>query len=52
MNRTYKIIKQGASIGIKCLRCGLTSWLADDVQRKYCGNCHKFHEDIYGNPIY
>ena len=35
-------------IGIKCRKCGLTSWNENDVRALYCGNCHKFHE---ANPM-
>jgi len=30
--------------GIKCLRCGRTSWNQNDVEKKYCGSCHQFHD--------
>lgn len=43
---TYEIVtsKDGKQKGIKCLDCGLTSWHYKDVEEKYCGNCHEFHE--------
>jgi ribosomal protein L37E len=44
--KTYEIVTKNDSTGIKCLTCGLTSWNHNDVQYKYCGNCHKFHNDI------
>lgn len=31
---------------ITCPRCGMTSYNADDIEKKYCGNCHMFHSDI------
>jgi hypothetical protein len=31
--------------GIECLICGLTSYHPEDVSQKYCGRCHRFHED-------
>lgn len=40
----YKIIKKNKETGIKCLRCGRTSWSPPDVENKYCGYCHKFHD--------
>lgn len=47
--KTYEIIisqgTQGTFKGIKCFTCGLTSWNEHDIKEKYCGNCHKFHED-------
>ena len=29
---------------ITCFRCGMTSYNANDVQKRYCGHCHVFHE--------
>jgi hypothetical protein len=31
---------------IRCLRCGLGSYNPNDIQHKYCGYCHIFHEDF------
>jgi len=31
--------------GIRCNKCGLTSWNPMDVAERYCANCHVFHED-------
>jgi hypothetical protein len=44
--KTYEIVASpdGERAGIKCLDCKLTSWNANDVKEKYCGNCHEFHE--------
>jgi flavodoxin len=43
---TYEIIEdiKGDLKGIKCFICGLTSWNINDVEQKYCGNCHQFHD--------
>lgn len=30
---------------ITCPLCGRTSWHIDDIKEKYCGHCHKFHDD-------
>lgn len=30
---------------IKCLECDLTSYNINDVDEKYCPQCHKFHSD-------
>jgi hypothetical protein len=30
---------------ITCLACGRTSHNTHDVQHRYCGHCHVFHED-------
>ncbi len=29
---------------ITCFRCGMTSYNLQDMYRRYCGNCHVFHE--------
>lgn len=39
---TYEIINNGAAI--KCLVCGMTSYNTNDIEQKYCGHCHQFHE--------
>jgi ribosomal protein S27AE len=40
----YEIIVKDGQRAIKCLRCGMTSWSAGDVDNLYCGNCRAFHE--------
>lgn len=30
---------------IRCLHCGRTSYNPSDVRERYCGFCHRFHED-------
>jgi ribosomal protein L37E len=30
---------------IKCHRCGRTSYNRNDVAQRYCGFCHRFHDD-------
>jgi hypothetical protein len=30
---------------ITCYRCGMTSYNPNDVLYRYCGNCHKPHEN-------
>jgi hypothetical protein len=37
--------------GIRCLSCGLTSYNANDIREKYCGNCHAFGS-ILDNAAY
>lgn len=39
----YRIAATGRTI--TCLHCGVTSHNQNDVRERYCGNCHKFHED-------
>lgn len=48
--KTYHLLDEfdtrtGYRAGIRCLICGLTSWNPNDVENRYCGHCHHFHED-------
>lgn len=38
----YKIAGDGS--WILCLQCGRTSYNKNDVERRYCGACHVFHD--------
>ena len=31
---------------ITCPVCSMTSYNVFDVRRRYCGNCHKYHDDM------
>lgn len=31
---------------ITCPACGMTSHNPNDVKEKYCGNCHKYYDDM------
>jgi len=31
---------------ITCPKCGMVSYNQNDVENKYCGNCHQFHSDM------
>jgi hypothetical protein len=31
---------------ITCPRCYRTSYNPNDIEQKYCGNCHMFHKDM------
>lgn len=42
---TFTIASDGQAI--TCLRCKRTSHNENDVEQRYCGYCHVFHEDIY-----
>ena len=42
--KTYEIITVLDNDGIKCLKCGMISFNKNDVDFKYCGNCHRFHD--------
>ena len=49
--RTYIIRDDPRAISgqsIQCLICGRTSHHPDDVKHRYCGYCHRFHEDVRG----
>ena len=42
---TYEIIDTNGNgkLAIKCLICDMTSHNKNDINQKYCGNCHQFH---------
>jgi ribosomal protein L37E len=40
---SYTMIDQGRAI--RCNMCGSASYSAQDIRQKYCGRCHKFHND-------
>jgi len=48
MGITYEIITgdDGKAEAIKCLRCNMVSYHPKDVEHRYCGNCHVFHDDL------
>jgi len=31
---------------ITCPQCGMTSYNQNDIEQRYCGNCHQFHKDM------
>lgn len=39
----YLVSADGKSI--TCLECGAISWHPLDVQQRYCGRCHRFHDE-------
>jgi hypothetical protein len=39
----YELLDEGRAI--KCYVCGMVSHNPNDVAQRYCGNCHRFHED-------
>lgn len=41
--KTYVWLFSGAAI--QCLICNRISYHPMDVKEKYCGNCHRFHDD-------
>jgi hypothetical protein len=40
---TYRLVDDGRAI--ECLRCGMVSYHPEDVRQRYCGHCHRFHDD-------
>ena len=44
MTETYEIVDDG--LGIKCLKCGKTSYDLGDLYNLWCGSCKRFHEDM------
>lgn len=41
----YEIREEpGVPRSIRCLVCGNASYHPLDIQEKYCGHCHRFHE--------
>lgn len=44
---TYLIREGHDTRSITCLHCGLTSYHPQDMENKYCGKCHIFHDDIW-----
>ncbi len=47
----YKIIEGGKHSGIKCLDCTMVSYNVNDINNRYCGNCHKFHPKKKGIDV-
>lgn len=49
--KTYELVQSPAKAGshalegFKCLKCRRTSYHPRDVEHRYCGNCHVFHDD-------
>jgi len=31
---------------ITCPQCGMVSYNTNDIEHKYCGNCHEWHEHM------
>jgi hypothetical protein len=45
---TYEIVDNGKAI--LCLRCMRISHHPTDVKNRYCGFCHRFHNDPLPPP--
>lgn len=41
--KTFEIVTKNELQGIKCLCCQMISYNPNDIEYKYCGNCHQFH---------
>jgi hypothetical protein len=44
-SRGYAIRTERGETSITCLACGFTSRHPNDVEQRYCGHCHTFHEE-------
>ncbi len=46
---SYRLVKSAfahrSALGIQCLVCGRISYHPEDIRERYCGSCHRFHED-------
>jgi hypothetical protein len=40
--------RQRLQLGIRCHTCNRTSYHPKDVSERYCGACHRFHDDGLG----
>ena len=48
--RVYRAIGLTYGIGldgdwIECFRCGMVGYNPHDIAQRYCGKCHRFHEE-------
>lgn len=45
----FRIVRHTRMRAIECLDCGAVSYNANDLEHRYCGRCHKFHQqhDLY-----
>jgi hypothetical protein len=43
----YELVRSNSANepGIRCKTCGKVSYQPQDIANKYCGQCHKFHEE-------
>lgn len=40
----HEVTPTGLRTAIVCLYCGKASYNRHDIEQKYCGACHRFHE--------
>lgn len=45
MADTYQLLQTAAGLAIRCLLCGRVSYNRYDIAERYCGACHRFHDD-------
>jgi len=44
-DKTYRIVENDEGTpGIRCLKCQRTSFNPNDIEQRYCGKCHEFHD--------
>lgn len=42
----YTIVyEKGQPASIVCFSCGFVSYNQNDIENRYCGRCHLFHDD-------
>lgn len=42
---TYAILEARPGVpAIQCLKCGMVSFHPKDIEERYCGHCHEFHD--------
>ncbi len=48
--KTYELLQGlGAPFAIRCKICDMMSYNLGDIEKRYCGNCRVFHDDIARN---
>ena len=47
-NTTYVLLRDsnGTLNAIHCHICGKTSYNINDIQKRYCASCNRFHEPV------
>lgn len=45
VEQTCELVIVDGFRGIKCLRCGKTSFHPQDIYQRYCARCNRFHDE-------
>lgn len=50
--RLYELVGDSTHtiLGLRCHRCGYTTWTRDDVERRFCPHCSFFHDPLTARP--